>query len=190
MVSILFTSFTDVTALKNAHHRAKRKSKRSFRKRSLNNPVRSTDASKAVGKIRIGRTRPVQIGSDWQKTDWINKRIPSKSRRSPDNALKTGEVEFCAYLSCVVVSSFVQTRRGVLFSEVIADSEEELWKTSCDELTACATAFFFRRGNWQQFFTLPQSLTIAQWPDLATERERQLMKGEPAEYLGLYSNMT
>ena len=36
----------------------------------------------------------------------INDKIPAKSRRSPDNVLKRGEVEICAFLSCVVVSSF------------------------------------------------------------------------------------
>ena len=58
--------------------------------------------------------------------DRINNKIPAKSRWSPDNMLKAGEVEFCAFLSFVVVSSFIETRRNAFFPEVITDSEAEL----------------------------------------------------------------
>ena len=41
---------------------------------------------------------------------------------SLDNVLKTGKVEFCAFLSWVVVSSFIETRRNFFFfPEVITD---------------------------------------------------------------------
>ena len=60
----------------------------------------------AVGKIQIGpdRTGSARIGSvriDETRTGSI----------TPDNVLK-----FCAFLSCVVVSSFIETRRNVFFS--------------------------------------------------------------------------
>ena len=107
-------------------------------------------------RIRPDQIGSDRIGSDWQNTDWINNKIPTKSRRSPDTVLKAGKVDFCVPSKCF------------FFPELITDSKVELWKIRCEELTsiseltACATVFFFKRENWQQFFTLPQSLTIAQ----------------------------
>ena len=57
--------------------------------------------------------------------------------------LKTGEVQFCAFLSCVVVSSFIETRQHVFFPEVITDSEAD----ECDKLTVCATVFLVGFDN-------------------------------------------
>ena len=75
----------------------------------------------AVGKTRIApdrtgsdRTGPYQIGSDRidkARTTSVTK-FPTKRRRSPDNVLKSGEVEFCVFLPCVVVSSFIETHRN------------------------------------------------------------------------------
>ena len=70
----------------------------------------------AVGKIRIGSDR---IGQDRTGSDRIDKTRTGSI--TPDNVLK-----FCAFLSCVVVSSFIETRGNVFFPKVITDSEAEL----------------------------------------------------------------
>ena len=113
---------------------------------------------------------PDRTGSDLQKTDRINNKIPAKNRRSPDNVLKTGKVEFCAFLSWVVVSSFIETRRNVFFSRGDYRSEAEFWKIRCDELTACATVlktennFLLYPSPWQ----LHKSSQFAYWRQFVT----------------------
>ena len=68
--------------------------------------------NRPLAKAGSDRTGPERIGPDGidkKRTGSITK-SPPKSRRSPDNVLKTGKVEFCAFLSCVAVSSFIETR--------------------------------------------------------------------------------
>ena len=65
--------------------------------------------AEAIYGPSLAKSRSGRIESDWQNTVQINNEIPAKSRGSPDNVLNTGKVEFCAFLSCVVVSSFIET---------------------------------------------------------------------------------
>ena len=111
-----------------------------------------------------------ELGGFWWRQKKQNNELSGdfKTRTgsiTPDNVLK-----FCAFLSCVVVSSFIETRRYVFFfPEVITDSEAELWKIRCDELTsiseltACVTVFFFKHEKWQFFllYSSPGNCTIA-----------------------------
>ena len=68
-------------------------------------PVPASYVGSFVGSLlcskRIDKTRTVSI--------------------TPDNI-----IEFCAFLSCVVVSSFIETRQNVFLPKVITDSEAEL----------------------------------------------------------------
>ena len=129
-----------------------------------------------IGSDRIGSDR---TGSDWTVLDRIGSdrirsdrigsdRIDKTRTRSitPDNMLK-----FCAFLSCVCLLIYWGSSK-CFFPKVITDSKAELWKIWCNELTAYTTVFFFIHENWRQFFTLPQSLLIAQYPDLASNRTR------------------
>ena len=121
----------------------------------------------AIGKSRIG---PDRTGSDR-----IDKTLTESI--TPDNVL-----EFCAFLSCVVVSSFIETRRNVFLQRWLQIPKRNYDEfTSISELTTYTTFFFFKYENWRQFFTLPQSLLIARYPDLATERECQLMMASAAK---------
>ena len=133
----------------------------------------------AIGKIRIG--------SDWQNTDRINNKIPAKSRWSPANMLKAGEVEFCAFLSFLVVSSFIETRRNAFFSRgdyrfrsgIMKDT---MWRIDVNKLIDCArNGLLLQTWKLTTIFYFAESLTIAQQLDLPTERDRQLTKEEPAE---------
>ena len=96
------------------------------------------DRTGSTGQIGSDWTGSNRIGSDWQTLDWINNKIIVKSRRSPDNVLKRVEVEFCAFLSCVVVSSFIESHWKGFFPEVITDSEASLWKIRCLKFSLAA----------------------------------------------------